>query len=78
MSYSEEQSKNNLIKMYLNLVRKGIQIQQKGDILAYTHNAIQAEQVAQKLQALARSNKTSVLIAKFINYFHSPFYFLLC
>ena len=56
MSYSEEQSKNNLIKMYLNLVRKGIQIQQKGDILAYTHNAIQAEQVAQKLQALARSN----------------------
>ena len=56
MTYSEEQSKNNLIKMYLNLVRKGIQIQRKGDILAYTHNAMQAEQVAQKLQALARSN----------------------
>lgn len=56
MTYSEEQSKNNLTKTYFSLVRKGIQIQRKGDILAYTHNALQAEQVAQKLQALARSN----------------------
>ena len=54
------QSKENLMKElrneYLRLVKTGLLIQKKGDIKAYTTNAIQAEHIAQRLQAISRGN----------------------
>ena len=54
-----KQSKDVLIKElrdeYLKLVKTGLQIQKKGDIKAYTLNAMQAENVAQQLQAISRN-----------------------
>ena len=51
--------KDNLIEQlkvqYLGLVKKGLQIQKKGDIKAFVSNAIEKEQIAQKIQLLARS-----------------------
>jgi len=53
------QSKNVIMKElrdeYLRLVKTGLQIQKKGDIKAFTLNAIQAENIAQRLQAISRS-----------------------
>ncbi|MCK5703710.1 MAG: hypothetical protein KAI29_21280 [Cyclobacteriaceae bacterium] len=56
MAQSKEKSKDNLRIEYIRLVKKGIHIQQKGDINAYTINALQAENVAQKLQSLAKGH----------------------
>jgi len=47
--------KEKLKAQYLNLVKKGLQIQKKGDIKAFVSNAIETEHVAQKMQSLARS-----------------------
>ena len=47
--------KEQLKNQYINLVKKGLQIQKKGDIKAYVSNAIEAEHIAQKMQSLARS-----------------------
>ena len=44
-----------LKSQYFNLVKKGLQIQNKGDIKAYVNNAIKAEQIAQKMQSLVRT-----------------------
>jgi len=54
MTQSKETQMRELKDEYLKLVKTGLQIQKKGDIKAYTTNAIQAEQVAQKLQAISR------------------------
>lgn len=51
----KEFSKTDLKSAYFKLVRKGIQIQKMGDIKAYAQNAIKAEQIAQKMQQLARA-----------------------
>lgn len=56
MTQSKEKSKDNLRIEYIRLVKKGIHIQRKGDISAYTIIALQAENIAQKLQALSRGN----------------------
>lgn len=51
--------KENLMEQlkaqYFSLVKKGLQIQKKGDIKAFVSNAIKSEQIAQKMQLLARS-----------------------
>jgi len=54
MAKSNKKVIQNLKNEYLNLVKAGLQIQERGDIKAYTTNAIQAEHVAQKLQAVSR------------------------
>ena len=54
MTQLKENSKTKLRTEYYKLVKKGIQIQRNGDIKSYTINALQAENVAQKLQALSR------------------------
>lgn len=51
----KEFSKTDLKSAYYKLVEKGIQIQKMGDINAYAQNAIKAEQIAQKMQQLARA-----------------------
>lgn len=51
----KEISKTDLKSAYFKLVKKGIQIQKKGDINAYAQNALKAERIAQKLQQLSRS-----------------------
>ena len=56
MTLSKANSKIKLRTEYFNLVEKAIHIQRKGDIKAYTKNALQAENIAQKLQALSRGN----------------------
>jgi hypothetical protein len=40
---------------YFNLVKKGLQIQKKGDIKAFVSNAIETEQIAQEMQQLSRT-----------------------
>ena len=52
----KKNSKIRLQMEYAKLVKKGIQIQKKGDIQAFTINALQAENVAEKLQAISRRN----------------------
>lgn len=51
--------KKNLMEQlkaqYFSSVKKGLQIQKQGDIKAFVSNAIEAEQIAQKMQLLARS-----------------------
>jgi hypothetical protein len=47
--------RDQLKDQYLNLVKKGLQIQKKGDIKAFVSNAIETEHIAQKMQSLARS-----------------------
>ncbi len=54
MTRSKNNSEHQLKEEYFQLVKKGISIQMKGDIKAYTVNAIQAENVAQKIQRIAR------------------------
>jgi len=56
MTQSKTNSKTKLRTEYFNLVEKSVHIQRRGDIKAYTVNALQAEKVAQKLQALSRGN----------------------
>ncbi len=55
MAQSKETQLEELRTEYLNLVKTGLEIQKKGDIKAYTLNALQAEQVAQQLQAASRN-----------------------
>ena len=40
---------------YLGLVKNGMLLQQKGDIVAYKLNALRAEYIAQKLQSYNRA-----------------------
>ena len=51
--------KDNLMEQlkaqYFSLVKKGLQIQKKGDIKAFISNAIETEHIAQKMQLLSRS-----------------------
>lgn len=56
MTQSKESVIKELRSKYLKLVKAGLQIQKKGDIKAYTSNAIQAERIAQRIQAIARGN----------------------
>lgn len=56
MTRSKENSKNKLQTEYLKLVKKSIQIQKKGDIQEYTIVAFQAENIAEKLQAISRNS----------------------
>ena len=39
---------------YLELVKRGLNIQKTGDILAYKMNALKAETLAQKIQSISR------------------------
>ena len=43
-----------LKEKYYETVKKGLQIQKQGNIKAFTLNAIEAEQIAQKMQSLSR------------------------
>ncbi len=54
MIQSKNNFKNRLQMEYVKLVKKSIQIQKKGDIQAFTTNAMHAENVAEKLQAISR------------------------
>ena len=56
MVQSNEKSIEKLRKDYINLVKAGLKLQQKGDIKAFTQNAIRAEYLAQKLQAVSRKH----------------------
>ncbi len=47
--------REQLKDQYLMLVKKGLQIQKKGDIKAFVSNAIETEHIAQKLQSLSRT-----------------------
>jgi hypothetical protein len=46
---------DQLKAQYFSLVKKGLQIQKQGDIKAFVSNAIETEQIAQKMQLLSRS-----------------------
>ena len=54
MPLSTKKSKHSLHTAYANLVKKSVQIQKNGDIQAYATNALQAEKIAEELQALSR------------------------
>ena len=54
MAEFNEQSRRKLLNEYFELVKKSLHIQKTGNMQAYIKNAIQAENVAQKLQALSR------------------------
>ena len=56
MTKSHQKLFAQLKKEYLSLAKRGLHIQQKGDIGAYLHNAIRAENVAQKMQAISRQS----------------------
>jgi hypothetical protein len=51
----KENLMNQLKAQYFNSVKKGLQIQRQGDIKAFVSNAIETENIAQKMQLLARS-----------------------
>ena len=54
MPQSSEKLKGSLQTAYSKLVKKSLQIQKNGDIQAYTINALQAEKVAEEMQAMSR------------------------
>ena len=54
MPQSTEKYKHSLQSAYTKLVKKSLQIQKNGDIQAFTINALQAEKVAEELQAMSR------------------------
>ena len=54
MTNSNEKLISHLKKEYYNLMKLGLDIQKKGDMKAYMINAIRAENIAQKMQAIAR------------------------
>jgi len=56
MTQTDKQSIEKLRNEYLNIVKAGLHLQEKGDLKAYTLNALRAESIAQKLQAVSRSN----------------------
>lgn len=56
MKLSVKVSVEKLKSDYLNLVKAGLKLQKKGDIKAYTKNAIRAENLAQKLQSLSKQH----------------------
>ena len=55
MKPQDEQTLSKLRSEYLDLVKKGILYQKKGDIKAYTKIALVAENVAQQFQAISRN-----------------------
>lgn len=55
MIQMKENMMESLKARYFSLVKQGLLIQKKGDIKAYISNAIEAENVAQQMQLLARS-----------------------
>ncbi|MCG8306627.1 MAG: DUF6435 family protein [Cytophagales bacterium] len=56
MTKSNEKLFEKLRDEYFHLVKLGFDIQERGDIKAYTVNAIRAENIAQKMQAISRRN----------------------
>lgn len=55
MTKKDKQSKERLKTEYFKLVKAGLDIQKKGDIKAYTLNAMRQEQIAQKLSAFTKT-----------------------
>ena len=56
MTKTNQKLIEQLKKEYYSLMKHGLDIQQKGDINAYMQNAIRAENVAQRMQAISRQS----------------------
>ena len=54
----EEPQMHQLRAIYLNLVRKSLEIQKTGNIQAFATVAKEAEKVAQQIQNLSRRGRT--------------------
>lgn len=57
MTTSNDKKIEQLRDEYYNLMKLGLDIQKKGDIKAYMINAIHAENIAQKMQAISRGRR---------------------